>query len=271
VLRHSDRLPIYNSTMGRVFVWVVALCAAACGNVAVKPDARADAPGPDAFGCAADKLACSETCIDPMSDNMHCGDCETQCQSIGEMCQMGHCVETLKSCDELKMLTPTATSGFYALHDSTQIYCDMTTTPATTYAGVGIGQVDAAHTGWTLIKLTDLQNATMQNVFITLFNQKGGLELIEAWTDANCCFASEAVGTTLLMGGHINYPIPVGGANFECNVNHAAPLYTMQIQASPAVNATPPLAGNFFTTYPPTTNAQCSGAAKPSMFWKNFL
>jgi hypothetical protein len=252
----------------RVALWALALFAG-CGNVASnKVDAHVDGPDPDGFGCPTTQLACSNTCIDPMTDNAHCGTCDNACQAIGSTCMAGHCVDTITSCAEIHMLAPSATSGFYTLHDGSQVYCDMINVQ--TFEAVGFGQYDVAHTGWTMVSLADLQNATMQSVFITLYNQQGGLKLVEPWKDNNCCFMFDNSTNNLMLQAKLIYPLVIGTTANECNVMHTAPLYTWQVQTSPAVtNTAASLPGNYFTTFPPTGVAQCSVMqANPAFFWR---
>jgi len=78
----------------RAVVVCALLGAAACGSVAQKPDA-----GPP---CPAGLAACGAVCVNPQSDNLHCGDCDTACEA-GYACSAGQCELTcqtgLVACD----------------------------------------------------------------------------------------------------------------------------------------------------------------------------
>src|SRR5450432_4727382 len=99
----------------RVLAWTVVLLGA-CGNVANNAPPT-DAPDPDALVCTSAQRACSVSCIDSMATNDHCGSCENACQTVGSMCMAGHCVDNIRSCAQIHMLSPSATSGFYNFLD----------------------------------------------------------------------------------------------------------------------------------------------------------
>src|SRR5260221_2108841 len=91
----------------------VALCAAACGNVAVIADAKIDTPDPDALVCVAPQLACDHLCVDSLTSNTNCGECGTTCTTKREMCETGHCVDQYTSCAKIHAVDPSAPDGFY--------------------------------------------------------------------------------------------------------------------------------------------------------------
>ncbi len=55
-------------------------------------------PQDGAVGCALPEVECSGTCVDVLRDPLHCGGCETACDT-GTACVLGACVACTPSCD----------------------------------------------------------------------------------------------------------------------------------------------------------------------------
>lgn len=75
----------------RTWTWALLSAAAGCGQVASQPPDAAQvdaAPGAiDAAGCDVDAVSCGGACIDPMTDNEHCGASGTcEGDDAGEAC-----------------------------------------------------------------------------------------------------------------------------------------------------------------------------------------
>ncbi|MDO9323763.1 MAG: zinc-ribbon domain-containing protein [Methanoregula sp.] len=50
-------------------------------------------PVTKAVFCSSDTLSCNNSCIDPRTDNYHCGNCNNSC-SVGKFCLNGNCAVT---------------------------------------------------------------------------------------------------------------------------------------------------------------------------------
>src|SRR5438477_5579639 len=135
----------------RILVLGAVAALAGCGNVAKQADASIDSPDPDAFGCSPTKLACSLSCIDPMTDHGHCGACDIGCTDP-EDCVSGHCADATASCFAIKQFNPAAMDGPYTHKlDGKMFYCDMT--HGMQYDELGYGQYNVAHAGYDLVSL----------------------------------------------------------------------------------------------------------------------
>jgi hypothetical protein len=249
--------------MGRLFSWVVALGAAACGSVATTSDARQ----PDAdngLTCSGSQLACNGACVDPMTTAAHCGACDLACTS-SETCQAGHCTDTITHCSQIHDVNPMAANGMYTLIDSTFMYCDMTNMRQ--FDSLILAQYDSNPTGYTLISAADLADATNQAAFIGLFNAQGGFNVPVGWASGNCCFKNDSAATTtmLMLSGSIVFSTTAGAVS--CGNYLTTTVYQMQIVTG-SVFINPPLASNFFTTHPASSGANCGATTNPAMFWK---
>jgi hypothetical protein len=256
--------------MGRLHWWVVALGAAACGNVAVGADAPRSDAEIDTLTCMTTQLVCANTCVDPMTDSMHCGDCDVKCQTVGESCVAGHCTDMITSCSQLHMLTPSAADGFYTLIDSSRVYCDMTD-GAVTYEALSFGQFNIVTAGYDLVTPTDLGHASIQAAFVALYNAQGGATTIAPVTIGNCCFKFDAGANELFFGGNFLTPITTAGVA-ACAGLHSDPAYrfdTVVPTTQVHTPQNPPLAANFFTANPATGAVdQCSDNNNPAFFFK---
>lgn len=257
----------------RELSWALALSsAAACGNVAVKADANADAPDPDALVCTAPQLACGSTCVNPMTDVEHCGACDVACVN-GVDCLGGHCTDTTASCFAIKQFNPAATDGPYTHKlDGTKFYCDMTNMMQ--YDALALALFTAPPAGFTQVTAADLQNPASAAGFIGIYNLQTGVTVPTAFSSTNCCLKNDLTpaGTVMLfLAGMDVYPAlnnvkmcsPAGGYL-------AGTIY--QIVEAPdtaAPNfANAPLPANYFTMFPASATAGCSANANPALFWK---
>lgn len=255
-----------------VVMWklVAVLGAVGCGTVQGLADAHATTDAPlDGFACIAPNLTCSDTCIDPLTDDDYCGNCATNCttQSLG--CLSGTCVDVTASCAIILQHDPTAPSGPYThTADGKQFFCDMTGATPTQYDELGMGQYDIAYSGFTLIDGAMLQDPVVQQAFIWLYNhQSGGALALATWTSGNVCITSAAIGgNRLTFGGSLLWPAPTagGGTTFD---------YTIGVLYSPGLEADGiyppvPVPTDFFTTYPPADAANCSDNLNPALFFE---
>jgi len=256
--------------MGRLAYWAAALGAAACGNVATQQqDARVDS-APDALTCTSSQLACG-TCIDPMTNNDHCGGCDIECGG-GTSCSSGHCVEDKSTCATIKAANPTAADGFYTLLDSTQVYCDMTT--STGYASLSYDNFNQTPAGYSLVTLSDLQTAATQKAFIALFNRVGGaLPVLDNPMDGigDCALkVSTDAAMALNLSGSLVIPATVGAAGpTSCLASYTVASLSFALNSGPVYAGTS-MADTFFTTHP-ATEVVHAGTNSPALFWKKVL
>ncbi|MEO8842260.1 MAG: hypothetical protein ABI704_11860 [Kofleriaceae bacterium] len=254
----------------------IAVALVGCGKIAAAPDAAIDAGLPAPLTCTGAEVACGSNCADPMTSSDHCGSCDISCQAGRETCVAGHCADFFTSCASIHTHDSTQTSGFYALIDSTNIYCDMED------GGIGLSGLsfDNYNTatpvaGMAMVTLTDLQNAPTQKAFVALYNrQSGSLPLLQPPMDVvnNCCIkVSTNANLTLLLGaGGPTQPATVGPAG---PINCAA-SYTVALSFGSTVGPVFPgtaMAADFFVTHAPTEVAQCSDGNNPAFWWKKVM
>lgn len=234
-------------------------------------DAAVDGPDPDAYSCAGSMLACTNTCVDPMTDKMHCGSCDTACVT-GEDCTAGHCADTSANCFTIKTYHPDAMDGIYTHDlDGTKFYCDMTN-GGVTYSNLSLGQSDVGHAGYALISLVDFQTVVVQTAFIALMNAQQGATRLDTgtpWTVTNCCIKYSTTAMQDLAFGANNFLEPTDTAgNLVCGGVMTLPAYSFSLAA--ATSQTLPIPTDFFTTHAPTTFS-CADGANPAFFWKKSL
>ena len=262
--------------MRNLRVVAIAVALVGCGKVAAAPDVVVDAGLPAPLTCPGTELACGSNCADPMTSSDHCGSCDVSCQTGRETCVAGHCADFYTSCASIHTNDPTQTSGFYALVDSSNIYCDMED------GGIGLSAISFDNfntatpvTGMAMVTLTDLQSAPTQKAFVALYNRQGGsLPLLQAPMDVvnNCCIKVSAnANLTLELGA--------GGPTEPATVGAAGPLscmasYTVSLSFGISVGAVfpgPVMAADFFTTHAPTEIAQCADGNNPAFWWKKVM
>jgi hypothetical protein len=261
----------------------------ACGKVAEVPDAmQVDAPL-DAVSCAAPMTACAAACVDTTSDVKNCGGCGIECQSGGESCQAGACVDTLATCANVATANPNASDGVYTFVDGTTLNCDIsggtcaqmhgsnaglangtyTKTDGTAIdcdmqdgglqiIGVAWGQFDAPTTGYAIISLADFQASVLQQFFTKYYNAQSGATLIAAWNTYDCCFRYDnSVGSNnLAFGADYIYPMSTAGVS-QCDVPAASLGALEGFSLEGATPELPPLGSDFFTTNLPQTSTAC--------------
>src|SRR5512143_1790942 len=134
--------------------WVLALILCACGDVNKAPP---DAPSTDAYqpdapaSCGGGEMLCAGACANVMTSDQHCGSCDTQC-APNQARSSGMCVAVGIDCARIKLLNPAAAEGVYTNpNNGVQFYCNMTTTPPTTYYELGFGQFNTTYAGFTTI------------------------------------------------------------------------------------------------------------------------
>jgi hypothetical protein len=284
--------------MGRFVTWVVLV--AACGKVGEAPAVAIADAALDAFSCAAPQLACGGSCVDPTSDPSNCGGCGIACQAGLEACQAGACVDTAATCADIHAGNPTATDGPYQLLNGTMLncafsgtcaqvhvatpsasdgiymtlggsaeYCDMTDGGQNIY-GLAYGQFSVATAGYAMVTLPDYQSPGLQQVFLSLFNQQGGANLIASWSIGDCCIKVDATARWLQLGTAAGSGSWVDDGLCQAATPAVAGIGVFVANTSGQPTAqTPPLPANFFSTYPPTTTTSiCSDGANPAYFWK---
>lgn len=284
--------------MGRLVTWVVLV--AACGKVGEAPATVADA-ALDAFSCSGDMLTCGGSCVDGMSDPMNCGGCGVACQSVGESCQAGTCMDTLMSCADVIASNPNALDGtytfvnntkancdfsgttscstirtknsrsldgFYPLAAGSGIWCDMTDGGFNIY-GLAYGEVGATIANYHQLSLFDYQSADLEQAFIAMFNQQGNIPLAATWTLSNCCIKFDSSTAFLNLGSN-------NGTDSYSLIETCATMPNPTISFSTWVSAASeptqqaPLPADFFTTFPATgvVSPACVANANPALYWK---
>src|SRR5574338_50012 len=231
----------------------LAIALAACGDVQKVPDAAVpDAYQPDSSAevtCGPGEMACNGVCANLTSDELYCGNCNTQC-SPTQACVNSTCVPANTSCNRVREIDPAAGDGVYTNPNTAKpFFCDFTN--GRTIEDLAMGQYNVAHAGYSLITYEQLTDPTFQAVFIGLYNQQAGMYLIAPWVSGNCCF-SLAGGLEPHFGG--SYLYPSTGTSYSCSP--PSPGYTggpwRVYQAVPGTVANPPLPDDFFTTQPVT-------------------
>lgn len=257
--------------MGRLLGFVYLLLCVACGAVKGASTTDGGAPGDGSAGvvCQSNQLVCGNTCVDPKSDNQHCGDCTTACSSATS-CSLGHCIDTTASCQVIHLLDPSKPDGPYThAADGTQFYCDMTD-GAVQYDELGFGPYNATTPGFTITTVADLQNPVIQKAFVWLFNhQNGGGIALTAYTSNNCCWTtSTAGGTRLKLGGSIVFSV-VGGVE-HCGMAFAVgDLVSFErADLTPREIAPKPLPADYFIQHPATEFVGCGDGNNPAYFFK---
>ena len=80
-------------------------------------DAGSDGSGSDGSGsnCNSPDITCGSACIDPNTDNTHCGGCGVDCTLNSKVCSTGHCCDSTQDwdtslcCDAGKVFTAPTT------------------------------------------------------------------------------------------------------------------------------------------------------------------
>jgi hypothetical protein len=204
-----------------------------------------------------------------MTDPKNCGECEEACQSVGETCTAGHCVDTIETCATIHQVNPASDTGFYTLTDGTQIYCEMTHSELT-YEQLGIGEFDHTFAGYSQISFTEFADPLMQATFIALFNHQGGAKAIEVFSVGNCCMKADNSANMLGFGaGATNIIFPATPpSTVVCGGYVVGTAYSVALQGSGMMIQSLPLPAAFFTTHPPQPVSNCGTAMNPSFFWK---
>ena len=247
-----------------------------CGEVVQKiADApQADAPH-DSFACSASTLECSPgVCVDPMTDDMHCGTCTTACTSVGNGCVAGSCVDLTASCAVIHARSPAAPSGPYThAADNTQFFCDMSKginagPPPIQYDELAVGQYNLTYAGYTMIDGMMLADAITQQAFIFLFDhQNGGSRALTTWSPGNVCYTVRAAGgLRLSLNNSIIFPAQAGvqTSSFVINQIYSFDLVNLQ----PAVIPAKPIGATFFQTNPPGEVVNCGDSNNPALYFK---
>lgn len=245
----------------------------ACGSVATTHGDDAghnDDAGAGGVTCQSNQLVCDNTCVDPKSDNQHCGDCTTACAPT-MACSLGHCIDPTASCQAIHVLDPSKPDGPYThAADGTQFYCDMTD-GVVQYDELGFAAYNAVNPGFTIVTAADLQNPVIQKAFIWLFNhQNGGGITLTAFSSSNCCWTSSALGGTRLeFGASLIFSVVQG-------VEHCGAAFSVgDLVSFERANPTPreiapnPLPADYFMQHPATdVSGICTDGNNPAYFFK---
>lgn len=246
--------------------WAIAL--AACGDVQKVPDAAVvDAYQPDSpkeVTCGPGETVCNGVCANLMTDELYCGNCNTQC-SPTQACVNSTCIPANTSCSRVREIDPNAPDGIYRNPNTgLEFFCDFTN--GKTIDGLFMGQYNATYNGYALVTYEQLTDPMYQAVFIALYNQQSGMPLITQWMSTNCCFSTVG-GMEFFFGG--SYLYPSTGSGYACSPTPAytgGPWRVYQFTKGTVMN--PPLQDDFFTTNPVTQLDQCGDGANPGMFWR---
>ena len=244
----------------RCLWWAIAL--AACGDVQKVPDAAVpDAYQPDSpqeVTCGPGEMACNGVCTNPMSDELYCGNCNTQC-SPTQGCVNGTCVPANTTCVRVREIEPTAPDGAYRNPNTGAVfYCDYTNGKEYEF---GIGQYNVPYFGYTLMSVASFDEAT-QVAFLAVYNLIGGFATIAPFTSGLCCI-TQSNNNELNFGGTY-LSLALNGTN-ACNINYNGVYQLMRGQQTPY---TPPLPADFFTTNPVTEAASCGDTNNIGLFMK---
>ncbi len=247
--------------------WAIAL--AACGDVQKVPDAAV----PDAYQadaavevtCATGENVCNGICTDPATDDLHCGNCMTQC-SPTHGCLNGSCVPRNTACTRVREIDPDAPDGLYTNpNNGTPFFCDFTN--GQTLEGLAMGEFDVTYAGYSLVTFEQLSKPAYQAAFIAFYNRQGGMPLLASWVSDNCCYSTTG-GMDWHFGGSYLYPSN-GGAE---TCSPPAPGYVggpwRLYNAISGLVLEPPLPEDFFVTNEVTQADPCVGVSNPGIFWK---
>ncbi len=255
----------------RCLWWAIAL--AACGDVQKVPDAAVpDAYQPDPpqeVTCGSGEMSCNGVCTNPMTDELYCGNCNTQC-SPTQACVNATCVPANTSCSRVREIDPTAADGAY-LNPNTgdAFYCDFTNN--VTYDSFAMGAFNGSYPGYTMMSSANFNDPLIQKAFIGIYNEQGGAtNLMAGAQGGNCCFkaADTGAGQMLLIGGHHIYPARVDADVNVCGGPYTASRYRFFL-AEEGPFSPFPMPADYFTTYPASVAARCSDSApQPAFFMK---
>ena len=242
---------------------MLAFALVACGDVnKVTPDAGLDAfqpDGPPMVACQASEMVCnSATCADPMTDEFNCGSCNNQCAPT-QTCEAGTCT-AITTCKQVRDRNPTAVDGLYRSPANVPFFCDYTNNLE--YTAFGVDSYTATPAGYTLVRATDLANATFARAFVEMFNVRGGVPAIETFNAGNCC-VSTVVGQRLQFGGALAFV--AAPATTSCAFAYTADtIYSLsRTQTGGYITSLP---ADYLTQFPPTETTGCSDDMNPS-FW----
>jgi hypothetical protein len=250
----------------RSFVVAVAVFACACGDVLKVPDAGPiDAfvpdspPGPT---CQASEMLCGATCANLMSNDLYCGNCNTQC-SPTQGCFNGSCVDKASKCASIRLWNPAAPDGVYFNPNTgTEMYCDFTNNM--TYDEFKMARFDSAPTGLTVMRAGEFANAGFQKAFIGMYNELKGVRAAYSFNPTNCCVTTIA-GLRLYVNGSVTFA-GVAGAT-SCTFAYTQGLiYGFTANLGLGIPATLP--ADFFTVNPPSEAANCADGANPAFYYK---
>jgi hypothetical protein len=207
--------------------------------------------------------ACNGSCVDLMTSELYCGNCNTQCTPT-QACLAGTCVPANTSCSRVRELDPGAPDGVYVnTNNGNAFYCDFT--QQRTYDDFRISAFSTTPTGYTVVRASDLADASFAKAFIALFNHFHGVRAYSAFTAGNCCITTVS-GQRLKLGATFAFP-GQGTTATDCTFSYAAgAVYTLsRTQTSMYLDKLP---DNFFTTNPPTEGTRCSESTNPAYFVK---
>jgi hypothetical protein len=254
-------------TSMRSFCLAGALLVAACGDVVKVPDAALiDAYAPDSpqeLTCGAGETVCNGSCVDPMTSELYCGNCNTQCTPT-QACLAGTCVPANTSCSRVREIDPNAADGVYVnLNNGNAFYCDFT--QQITYDDFRLGVFSTTPTGYSLVRASDLADPAFAKAFIAMFNHFGGVRANATFTAGNCCLTTVA-GQRLKLGNTFVFP-GQGTAAANCTFNYVADgVYTLSRNQTSMYMDTLP--ADFFTTNPPSEGTGCADSANPAYYVK---
>lgn len=212
-------------------------------------------------------MICDGTCANPLTDEQNCGGCGTTC-SATEACVSGTCMAANIHCQRVREADADAPDGTYvnpATNDA--FYCDFA--HQVTYDDLVMAPYTMAPADFTMLTGDALAaDATLQRMFIGLFNAAGGVRATETYTASNCCIRVTPQAVLMFDGKPLT---PIFEGAYTCNFIVANRIFNFSLDASAMMNRVEPqLPADYFATHPISQAAGCSEdvSPNPGLFYK---